>query len=1660
MAPHPEEAVFASLFKQATTRSQSKNLTEREKRARQKEERSQTPQTKVTVKDIPSKADASRKKFEELKEQILNLDNTDVQQQIEQLKKIDARNSLIVIQQRKQAEAKAEAERQQAEAKAQAERKQAEAEAEAERKKAEAKAEDERQQKEAERQRQAKEERQRQQAETQSQSIESQNHPSVFETMLGQLQEVDNTEEKNRETTSVNKEPRRIQLQPVPATTEPRRIQPQTVQETTVAEQFPKTNEPQPVQEITVTGQAPRANEPQPVQETMVTEPVQAFVPVQAPAPSPPAPPPQPPSTSCSSAGMRKLEGSFTLWEAFAKAIKNTSAQSLAAFAGERQLSGNQALIALAKHHKINVCLDGEMFQGVQPGMLSWMKSQTPILHLETAAGSGKYHILVKSNPPAVAPAMAPATADNMANMARAFQPSYEKRKEQQVHIKSLEEQYKEQTRQNRLFNIDNDLKQCEINLRKWQSLVQRPPATVQAPVQEPVQSVTLGTADDRLKQVLEKLANAGLTQPNINLKTVGSQLKTHLGANLPLLGSWQFNKSACERCNLESLGDGFASIRSELETACKQKTGFQNIITSHPELPQPVKEVLSLSDRKGCLVVNRDKVLMPFQYLVGAMMAPGNRIRGLMTLHPPGSGKTCVGVAAINTLKAVQNNPYKRVYIVVPNTEMKESWLGAIKCTCGSQDVVQSMTDDTKKEFKIGDITVQICALTLANEKRWSGFGSDRSLEQSLIIFDETHKMSSRQGTNTLGLINAVQWRDYINKARDCKVLLLTATPIEEKYETSILNLIKPRDQNGNILDPFPDERWLPSRKPEGEFGHYLPFGSALVDRNNQTSKQAFEHKQQRWRELFENNGQLNVDRMKDYCYGLCSYVDIEHAARAPERGPFPAIRTSGCDFHVDTAGMMTITPNANLCSLQQPVEQSNRAEDMVEFDVVRVEATDDERPNLVKKKMSEKEVASHATGRISLNAGYKGTGGDSRCNSKVRAAIQLILQLGKTGGGLPIPEAACSSTQASSFNIRSSGVVGRSERAVKQAIRVETGKGTVSIKNLINELMQNKIKVCDWQNLPPLTINDEQDECQRKRKLKQLKDSIKREAREARQNWSQVWVSFEAIGATSSSLISEAMKQCFNEDKEDLFDGIIYGNSAETGQSFFRVTHLHRLQPPRSKSNRNQSNARIRRLDSHCDLPEAQRYTRIFQYLGVSGNSPTFDTLQHKKVIDDTVSMKDLVVNCMKSTAIDCPLFSDINGVTRVVDRFNAAAPLDKGDQRTPPFSTLRCASYNWKMFARFEPFKPLEGIVSFMPIYSSSQQPAVVQGTSNLPAEQQCRRVNGSAFFRMPTDWTQSLETAFQELYVEEETTRRRATNPNIQVLPLDADDVEQAIEKVKHWLRPDPNTPSKEAWEVLMAGNSLWVKMGGVSSNSPETRWMKVKYADTVTAMEHKETQSAYYRQGRFMDMVTEAWQKASRRVAVQNANSEEISPWTLNGVYNRSHIYKSYIWWLHDRLMDSLRNTSITPNLSILPTLSQVQGFRSRFNQQVETQLRHITQPPQKQGVVVNAGLQKWKEAEARWALLGEIPTKHLNHANQQQREHLLWLLKHVRSLFPASAQTDAWRTIYVSARVMKETQKCKELVAIKESLTPTETGRWKGLKSLIDAVVNRVIDLA
>jgi hypothetical protein len=189
--------------------------------------------------------------------------------------------------------------------------------------------------------------------------------------------------------------------------------------------------------------------------------------------------------------------------------------------------------------------------------------------------------------------------------------------------------------------------------------------------------------------------------------------------------------------------------------------------------------------------------------------------------------------------------------------------------------------------------------------------------------------------------------------------------------------------------------------------------------------------------------------------------------------------------------------------------------------------------------------------------------------------------------------------------------------------------------------------------------------------------------------------------------------------------------------------------------------------------------------------------------------------------------------------------------------------------------------------------------------------------------------------------------------------------------------------------------------------------------------------------------------------LDNSQNIKISPWTLNGVYNRSFIFNRYVGWQHSRMMESLKDRgAIPPNFKLPPTLSQVQGFKALFNQQVESQLKEIREPPKPTNTTPQS---KWKEAEARWALLGQLPTKHLAHANEQQREHLLWLLKHVRSLFPENTQIKAWKDTYVAARVIRETDKCKQLMRRHQTLTPapTETQRtkWDAWSNLIEQVV-------
>ena len=200
---------------------------------------------------------------------------------------------------------------------------------------------------------------------------------------------------------------------------------------------------------------------------------------------------------------------------------------------------------------------------------------------------------------------------------------------------------------------------------------------------------------------------------------------------------------------------------------------------------------------RHGCRTVSKMEV-NPHQEIVAKFMKPNNPFRGILVWHSLGSGKTLLSLAVIN--EYLLNKPDFKIYVITPPGLKGNFSEEALKFPY----LYGKKMDIDEKKRKIAEDIRVISYITAANKlsgayddsiggKKRIEKDSDKnpSFENSLIVIDEAHNLSDDTFPyrKDLDII-----KKAIRRAKNVKVLLMTATPIVKKISEIIvlLNLLK----------------------------------------------------------------------------------------------------------------------------------------------------------------------------------------------------------------------------------------------------------------------------------------------------------------------------------------------------------------------------------------------------------------------------------------------------------------------------------------------------------------------------------------------------------------------------------------------------------------------------------------------------------------------------------------------------------------------------------------------------------------------------------------------------------------------------------------------------------------------------------------------------
>lgn len=243
-----------------------------------------------------------------------------------------------------------------------------------------------------------------------------------------------------------------------------------------------------------------------------------------------------------------------------------------------------------------------------------------------------------------------------------------------------------------------------------------------------------------------------------------------------------------------------------------RKEMDITDFLSSYPVLDdedrEALKEILPPSERpqwdwyrKNEFYENRQKMenlpeekeekeekkdgFLPHQINVARFMSTHGTLSGLLLLHEPGTGKTSAAIRMIEQLRAeTGENPYRKALILTRNDATKKTF---------KEERKKRMENDTVKRDDFYEYDTHE---TFANkiEQLESSSTQFQKYNQSIIVIDEVHALGEPSKSDQRSKYD--RYLSFLSQVRDCKVLLLTGTPMENKANeiAYILNLLHPR--------------------------------------------------------------------------------------------------------------------------------------------------------------------------------------------------------------------------------------------------------------------------------------------------------------------------------------------------------------------------------------------------------------------------------------------------------------------------------------------------------------------------------------------------------------------------------------------------------------------------------------------------------------------------------------------------------------------------------------------------------------------------------------------------------------------------------------------------------------------------------------------------
>jgi len=773
------------------------------------------------------------------------------------------------------------------------------------------------------------------------------------------------------------------------------------------------------------------------------------------------------------------------------------------------------------------------------------------------------------------------------------------------------------------------------------------------------------------------------------------------------------------------------------------------------------------INSQKGCspnaTLPDRDESILPYQKLAGYLMWPDLDRRGILLLHPVGSGKTCTAISSINSLIEAmimgREQGINKVYIINPKPNLNADYFNDLKCRCGSAELSDAvMRDEYTITKKFTDLKGEVRTLEIKFLIYTRQIPSQDVFENSLVIFDECHNMMNPKSSNHFANLNAMYLRYVLLHTKKVKIVLASATPIEDHpSELALLNIIKPRDADNKIINPYPDEYMSHTELGKPNNNHISPqyewFHREKRGALKQQRREMFDKEYKQVDGLLTDEAKSKIGGLSR---GLVSFINIQKIGRG---NVYPQIR-------VGSNGL----EGEDLETLTQAV-QDNDIQKVPSVDVIRV--TESKKGKVTQIKAPTTKAGAY-------------TPWNSPDTVKLQKVVDNITKLASSDG-VELDDVGSGQTVVETANKQ---CIWANDAQTFRAIAQLLEKSGFEIYYLLN--IQNS----KWRHLinnvmiPKLLEFDDGTDDSKKRAAQAWIDRMK-----ARKDRKKAFLMYERAlsddkhATTPKELwLKDVVNQIYNHKENvngDFAHGIIIGNSAREGKSFFETTHMHLVDMPPKRSQeeleaimsgtfeqsaasktknvynmsmRNQVMGRISRMYSHCKLKPEDRYVRFFAYATQLNGGPK--TAEERSIEDSGhVTTADETITVLQDNSVDATLWKD-------------AQPRVRGEYSDPHGPVCGHKSFEFDLtkqhFGIHTPNKPEPMYLQTAPVFTA-QMTRNTEKFDPLVIGIECRQ-RGDVFVHPPPTWTEEYESAFQSILqaqqAQESTCKLPLTNSNVE------------------------------------------------------------------------------------------------------------------------------------------------------------------------------------------------------------------------------------------------------------------------------------------------------